>query len=116
MSSSPQQVTVHDETHHVENSSKNVANEQRFKEKEAKVEVENKKKEPSFFTKVVKYLVYIGFIVVGLFIGKVIIDRMNETAPAEKPATVNINTVSNSETNKPKSELKIMRDDKNKYY
>ena len=61
---------------------------------------------------------YLVFICTGLFIGKVILDKMslnnsdnkNENQPQQSPIT-------NSEVNnKPRSELKVMREDKNKYY
>lgn len=77
------------------------------------------KKESSFMTKILKYVLYLIFICTGLYIGKHIVDKMNT-----KNSDNNINTSTSQQNNftntdintKPKSELKVMREDKNKYY
>jgi hypothetical protein len=76
------------------------------------------KKEPSTFTKVLKYFIYLILVGLGLFIGKLIIDKMNDKSnpgiPVESKAQITTST--SAETPKAKAELKLMREDKNKYY
>ena len=81
-----------------------------------------KEKKTSYLTKFLKYLVYIVFIAAGFLIGRHILALMNHLPGNEdksinngstpiSEADVNINNVSNKFT----SELKILKEDINKY-
>lgn len=65
-----------------------------------------------------KYIIYLILIGLGLFIGKVIISKMNESGSLSDGPSAEAKPVSNvsTDTGKAKSEMKLMREDKNKYY
>ncbi len=105
---------------HTEELNKNNNNQYNVKEakKQEEIKANTKKKESSFFTKIFKYVLYLVFICTGLYIGKLILDKMslnNSDNKNENQSQQSQN--SNTEVNnKPRSELKVLREDKNKYY
>ena len=95
--------------------------EETFKITEEKIQSSNNKnvneKKTSNFAKIMKYVVYIFFIIVAVFLGIYIFSKINEKIEKKsdeiKTPKIDSNLVDN---NKKQNELKILKEEKNKYY
>ena len=94
--------------------------EETFKITEEKIQSSNNKnvneKKTSNFAKIMKYVVYIFFIIVAVFLGIYIFSKINEKIEKKsdeiKTPKIDSNLVDN---NKKQNELKILKEE-NKYY